>query len=144
MNRRGFLRGTTVAGSVGVAGCLERLGFEEQSTWSNPPLVETDTVFPVNVQLEVLHDGDSTGEQRSPWSMLFQRMVSLAVEADTPTPYNDIILPLASLSVTIEQDGTNVLEDEPLTVSVDTPPQISRHDGYETTFFGFEDVTDIV
>ncbi|MFA9427611.1 hypothetical protein [Natronorubrum sp. A-ect3] len=71
-------------------------------------------------------------------------MVSLAVEADTLTPYNDIIFPLASLNVTIERDGTNVLEDEPLTVSVDTPPQISRYDGYETEFFGFEDVTDIV
>ncbi|ELY49614.1 iron transporter [Natronorubrum sulfidifaciens] len=47
MHRRGFLRGTAVAGSIGVAGCLERLGFEEQSAWSNPPLVENrpDAVY---------------------------------------------------------------------------------------------------
>ena len=34
-------------GSVGVSGCLERLGFEEQSTWSNLPLVENrpDAVY---------------------------------------------------------------------------------------------------
>ena len=31
MNRRGLLRGTAVAGAVAIAGCLERLGFEEQS-----------------------------------------------------------------------------------------------------------------
>ncbi|MFA9427610.1 hypothetical protein [Natronorubrum sp. A-ect3] len=31
------MRGTAVAGSVGIAGCLERLGFEEQSTWSSHP-----------------------------------------------------------------------------------------------------------
>ncbi|WP_276256969.1 iron transporter [Halomontanus rarus] len=40
MNRRGFLRGAGVAGTIGLAGCLERLGFEEQSAWRDPPLVE--------------------------------------------------------------------------------------------------------
>ncbi|WP_137291532.1 iron transporter [Natronorubrum halophilum] len=140
MNRRGFLRGTAVAGTVGVAGCLERLGFEERSAWSNPPLVEnrpdavylpagmeemntygratdgeyavelsytiphrfwiiageteqvdvkpddsmhlmmtvwdveTDTVLPVNIGLEILRDGDSVGGQLTPWAMLSQRM----------------------------------------------------------------------
>ncbi|WP_019992228.1 iron transporter [Natronorubrum tibetense] len=140
MNRRGFLRGTAVAGTVAIAGCLERLGFEEQSAWSNPPLVddrpdavylpagieemgtygratdgeyaveltytiphrfwlvagetervdvdaddsmhlmltvwdpETDTVLPVNAELDVLRGGDSVTGQLSPWPMLSQRM----------------------------------------------------------------------
>ncbi|MFC4541800.1 twin-arginine translocation signal domain-containing protein [Halosolutus amylolyticus] len=81
------------------------------------------------------------------------------------TPYNDVILPFTSLSVAIEREGTVVhegtlsetLDDEfghhygtgldrlesgdEITVSIDTPPQVSRHDGYETAFFDFEDVT---
>ncbi|WP_440772715.1 twin-arginine translocation signal domain-containing protein [Natronorubrum sp. DTA28] len=397
MNRRGFLRGTAVAGTVAVAGCLERLGFEEQSAWSNPPLVddrpdavylpagieemgtygratdgeyaveltytiphrfwlvagetervdvdtddsmhlmltvwdpETDTVLPVNAELDVRRDGDSVTGQLSPWPMLSQRMgfhygdnISLPDEgeytaririgrleaegtgafedrfdssstleidfeftrsdihdlefelidedrrgerdalelmdhsdhgahdghgddehadhgddehashgddddhdhdgrseggdhgddpghpptSDGPavdelpgdvlgtersgdaklsvivpntdrfaddaaylmgclrTPYNDVILPSASLRLTIDRDGSAVLEDERLTeridheyghhygvavddlesddeitVAVDSPPQVSRHDGYETAFFEFEDVS---
>ncbi|SDK93811.1 iron transporter [Natronorubrum texcoconense] len=392
MNRRGFLRGTAVAGTAAIAGCLERLGFEEQSAWSNPPLVEnrpdavylpagieemgtygratdgeyaveltytiphrfwlvagetervdvdaddsmhlmltvwdpeTDTVLPVNAELDVRRGGDSVTGQFSPWPMLSQRMgfhygdnISLPDEgeytaririgrleaertgafgdrfdssstleidfefnrsdihdlefelidedrrgerdalelmdhsdhgahdghgddehadhgenddhdhddsdggrghgdhggdpghpptSDGPaidelpgdvlgtersgdaklsvivpntdrfaddaaylmgclrTPYNDVILPSASLRVTIDRDGSTVLEDERLTeridheyghhyglavddlesddeitVAVDSPPQVSRHDGYETAFFEFEDVS---
>ncbi|WP_265107945.1 iron transporter [Halosolutus halophilus] len=366
MNRRGFLRGAAVVGGVATAGCLERLGFEEQSAWANPPLVEdrpdvvylpagseematygravdgdyalevsytiphrfwipgeggsrvdvepddslhlmltvwdreTDTVLPVNVQYEILREGDPIdGVGSSPWPMIAQRMgfhygdnvplpeegaytvrarvgpvdavrtgafegrldttATLAVDfeyarsdvhdidvelvdedrrgtrdalplmdhgdrhADSGasgdhdvgpaptsrgppienlpgdvlgtersgdatisavvtdddrysdgsaslavcprTPYNDVILPFTSLSVSIERDGSVVqeaalgetLDDEfghhygtgldglesgdEITVSVDTPPKVSRHDGYETAFFDFEDVT---
>ena len=368
MNRRGFLRGAGVAGTAAIAGCLERLGFEEESTWDNPPLVadrpdavylpagteemghygrasddeyavelsytiphrfwtiagdrqrvdvdtddsmhlmltvwdeRTDTVLPVNVDLELRRDDGSVVERLTPWSMLSQRMglhygdnVSLPEEGtyaavvrvgpvetertgafadrfdgaseleiefefersdihdlefdlideerrgsrdahplmdpsdhgsggddhgdhggtgpgrpptsdgppveDLPgdhlgtersadaeiaailtdadrlagdgdylvvcprTPYNDVSLPSASMSVTVERDGATVLEDEPLpetidhefghhygtrlerleagdeiTVTVDRPPQVARHDGYETAFFDFEDV----
>jgi len=81
------------------------------------------------------------------------------------TPYHGISLPLTSLSVTLERDGsvrqegrlTETLDGEfghhyglavddlaagdRLTVTVDSPPQVSRHDGYETAFFEFDDVT---
>ncbi|WP_306058930.1 DUF7350 domain-containing protein [Natronococcus wangiae] len=81
------------------------------------------------------------------------------------TPYNDVVLPFTSLTATVERDGSTAFEDslsetldhefghhygaaiDPLeagdevTVSVDAPPQVSRHDGYETAFFDFEDVT---
>ena len=81
------------------------------------------------------------------------------------TPYNDVSLPSATLSARVERDGTTVLEGESLaetidpefghhygtaldgfesgdelTVTVDRPPQVARHDGYETAFFDFEDV----
>ncbi len=81
------------------------------------------------------------------------------------TPYNEIILPLTALSVSIERDNETVLEptpfeetltdsfghhyglgipvlndDDQLTLTVDSPPAISRHDGYETAFFEFEDL----
>ncbi len=80
------------------------------------------------------------------------------------TPYNDVILPFMQLSVTLEADGDTLLESaltetldheyghhyrlvdpslhdaDTLTVHIDTPPQVSRHDGYETAFFEFEDV----
>ncbi|MFC7212988.1 hypothetical protein ACFQO4_02685 [Saliphagus sp. GCM10025334] len=81
------------------------------------------------------------------------------------TPYNDIPLPFTSLSVTFEADGETLLEEslvetldhefghhyglatddldaaERVTVSVDTAPQVARHDGYETAFFDFEPVS---
>jgi len=28
-----------------------------------------------------------------------------------------------------------------VTVSVDSPPQVSRHDGYETAFFNFDELS---
>ncbi|MHC3438081.1 iron transporter [Natrialbaceae archaeon A-gly3] len=83
----------------------------------------------------------------------------------TRTPYNDVILPFTSLSVSLERGGEVVFENEPLTeslhhdfghhygmaadledgdeltVSVGSPPGVARHDGYETAFFEFEDVT---
>lgn len=40
MNRRGYLTGLAAGGTLAVAGCLERLGFEEESAWRDPPLVE--------------------------------------------------------------------------------------------------------
>ncbi|WP_254768519.1 DUF7350 domain-containing protein [Salinilacihabitans rarus] len=81
------------------------------------------------------------------------------------TPYNDVSLPFTALSATVERDGEAVA-DEPLretldgefghhygvpvdgleagdevTVTVDAPPQVARHDGYETAFFEFEPVS---
>ena len=40
VSRRTLLRAAAVAGAIGVAGCLERLGFEEQSAWDTPNMVE--------------------------------------------------------------------------------------------------------
>lgn len=75
------------------------------------------------------------------------------------TPYNRYMLPLMSLSGTLERDGTAVYDGilqstldpdvgyhygaavpsvqsgDELTITVDAPPQTARHKGYETTFF---------
>ncbi|MDZ7729872.1 MAG: hypothetical protein U5K37_00940 [Natrialbaceae archaeon] len=40
MDRRHYLRGAATPGVFSVAGCLEQLGFEEESVWRNPPLVD--------------------------------------------------------------------------------------------------------
>ena len=74
------------------------------------------------------------------------------------TPHNETVLPLMGLSLSVSRDGTTVLDrrlertldpeagyhygiggirltpDDMITVSVDVPPQIARHDGYETAF----------
>lgn len=74
------------------------------------------------------------------------------------TPYNRIPLPMMSLSATLERDGDVVYDGslrasiEPgagyhygtevdqlssgdeLTIAADSPPQVSRHEGYETAF----------
>ena len=80
------------------------------------------------------------------------------------TPYNRYPIPMAALSATVTRDGTTVFDGEltatvdpglgahygavadigpgdELTISVDTPPQISRHEGYETAFIDFSDVS---
>ena len=81
------------------------------------------------------------------------------------TPYNGIILPFTSLSATVERDGETIYDGslaealdheighhygvavddlasgDRVTVAVDSPPQVSRHDGYETAFFDFDDVS---
>ncbi|WP_269073670.1 iron transporter [Halobacterium sp. KA-6] len=74
------------------------------------------------------------------------------------TPYNRVLLPGMSLSMVVERDGKAVLETgldgtldpdlgyyygttaaevergDTVTVRIETPPQVSRHDGYETAF----------
>jgi hypothetical protein len=73
------------------------------------------------------------------------------------TPYNRLVLPRMGLSATVERGGETVfegrlrptLDDEldyhygalvpagpvdRLTVAIDTPPQVARHEGYETAF----------
>lgn len=48
MRRRSFLkRGVALASCVGLTGCLNRLGFETQSAWRDPPQVENrpDAVY---------------------------------------------------------------------------------------------------
>jgi len=81
------------------------------------------------------------------------------------TPYNRFPLPLMSLSATLSRDGEAVFDDylyewldpdlgvhygavvdgvetgDELTISVDTPPQVSRHEGYETAFLNMPDAT---
>lgn len=78
------------------------------------------------------------------------------------TPYNRYPLSLLSLSATLERAGdtllstqlvptldadlgyhlgttvNSILEGDELTITVDAPPQVSRHEGYETAFFDFQ------
>lgn len=47
MERRTFLKATVGGGAVALTGCLGRAGFETQSAWRDPPLVENrpDAVY---------------------------------------------------------------------------------------------------
>ena len=84
------------------------------------------------------------------------------------TPYNRVLLPGMSLSVSVERDGSKVTETQldatldpelgyfygsalgdiaggdTVTLHVKTPPQVSRHDGYETAFMEMSSVQFIV
>lgn len=78
------------------------------------------------------------------------------------TPYNQYPIPMAAISATATRDGSTVFDGDltatidpglgyhygavaevrsgdDLSISVDTPPQISRHEGYETAFFDVPD-----
>lgn len=81
------------------------------------------------------------------------------------TRYNGYVLPAMSVSATLERDGTAVFDDalraavdpdlgyhygatvdgvesgDELTVAVDAPPQVSRHEGYETAFTAVPDAS---
>ena len=81
------------------------------------------------------------------------------------TPHNRYVLPMMSLSATLTRDGKSVYDDvlssaigpdlgyhygatvdsvesgDELTVTVDAPPQASRHEGYETAFLNMSDVS---
>ena len=87
----------------------------------------------------------------------------LAVSARTP--YNRFPLPRMSLSATLTRGGETVFDDylyewadpelgvhygapvdgvesgDELTISVGTPPQVSRHEGYETAFLNMPETT---
>jgi len=80
------------------------------------------------------------------------------------TPYNRFPLPFTSLSVRLARDGTSlfdgplqatldpnlgyhygtgvedVREGDELTISVGAPPQVARHEGYETAFLAMDPV----
>ena len=85
----------------------------------------------------------------------------LAVSARTP--YNRYPIPLTSLSATVSRGGSNAFDDaltarldpelgyhygapvdglsadDDVTIAVDAPPQVARHEGYETAFFDASD-----
>jgi hypothetical protein len=80
------------------------------------------------------------------------------------TPYNNVLLPLMSLSATVTRNGKTVFDGslrsavspalryhygttldsvkpgDTLTLSTQTPPQTARHDGYETAFINIPDL----
>jgi hypothetical protein len=79
------------------------------------------------------------------------------------TPYNGYVVPRMGLAATVERDGDVVYDDalgrtldpelgyhygapvdvqtgDSVTLSVTTPAQVARHEGYETAFLNFDDV----
>jgi hypothetical protein len=81
------------------------------------------------------------------------------------TPHNRYVLPMMSLSATLERNGSTVFDGalqkaidpernyhygafvesietgDNLTITVDAPPQVSRHEGYETAFLDMPEMT---
>jgi hypothetical protein len=81
------------------------------------------------------------------------------------TPYNRYPLPFSSVSATLTREGSSVLDrpldptfdpelgyhygapvdavesGDDLSLSVGAPPQLARHEGYETAFFEFDDLS---
>ncbi|RLM57137.1 iron transporter [Halobellus sp. Atlit-31R] len=81
------------------------------------------------------------------------------------TPYNRIVLPMMGLDATVRRDGETVFDDaltrtldpdlgyhygasvpdlrsgDDVTISTTVPPQVARHDGYETAFREMSDVS---
>ncbi|WP_411969053.1 iron transporter [Haloferax sp. YSSS75] len=79
------------------------------------------------------------------------------------TPHNEFVLPMMGIRGTVERDGSTLLDGDRLrrtldsdvgyhygvgvqslesgdtvTLTVDVPPQVARHDGYETAFLSFD------
>lgn len=84
------------------------------------------------------------------------------------TPYNRVMLPRMGLSATVERDGERIFEQslqpsldpelghfygvapdeinrgDTVRITVETPPQLARHDGYETAFIDMEPIEFLV
>ncbi|WP_227134022.1 DUF7350 domain-containing protein [Halorubellus salinus] len=79
------------------------------------------------------------------------------------TPYNGYVIPRMGIQATVDRDGDTVFDDaldrvldpelgyhygasvdvqpdDDVTLSVTTPAQVARHEGYETAFLEFDDV----
>ena len=122
----------------------------------SPPAGATDSESGDDESTETAADGDGSDDgDNGDRSYL---AVSLR------TPHNRYPVPMAALSATVTRDGNTVFEGalpstvdtelgyhygalaavqsgDEVTVSVDTPPQVARHEGYETAFFEFSDVS---
>ncbi len=134
-------------------------GEHDHPTVSGPPVADLEgtllgTETTADAALSALVSDQDRFEEDAPALAIFPR-----------TPYNDVILPFMQLSAALEADGEAILETsltetldhefghhygvaapeladaDTLVVRVDTPPQVSRHDGYETAFFDFEAVS---
>lgn len=138
---------------AGTRGTVDLMDMEMAPAPTAPPASELpgrrvgeassgDASFAVSV----VEDGARFGDDR-PYLVVSPR-----------TPYNRVILPRMSLSAVLERDGTPIFQGslsaaldpdlsyhygahvdgvesgDSLTVEVGTPPQLARHDGYETAF----------
>ncbi|WP_435334162.1 DUF7350 domain-containing protein [Haloarchaeobius sp. TZWWS8] len=107
--------------------------------------------------------GDAVLVTRAVEAERFGNGTHLAVSARTP--YNRMVIPLMGLAATVERDGETVFDGQlkptfdpelqhhygttldslesgdEVTIRVTTPPQVARHEGYETAFMSFEPVT---
>jgi hypothetical protein len=143
-----------LADREGEAGAVEPMGMDMVPTATVPAAAE----FPGTV----LGEGER-GDARFLAARLAEPPAG--VDGDGPylavsarTPYNGYPLPFMGLSATVDRDGETVFDGrlEPsldpslgyhygavadvesgdeLRLSVDTPPQVARHEGYETAFF---------
>ncbi|MDL5361635.1 iron transporter [Halalkalicoccus sp. NIPERK01] len=127
-------------------------GHGDHARMPHPTVPPTDE-FPG----EVIGTGESGGAEFV--VALDDRFGGPTLVASPRTPQNRVVLPLMALSATIDRDGETVFEGalesrldadlgvhygaavDPMepgdTVRVETesPPQVARHDGYETAFF---------
>ena len=126
MDRRGYLTSAATAGTLAVAGCLEQLGFEEESIWRNPPMVEDrpDAVYiPPAVEEMGTYGSDMAGPYAVSltytvphrfWIVSEGRERVEVTDDDTHhlmcqvwDPQTDTVLP-ADLSVTLEGPGEDL------------------------------------
>ena len=122
----------------------------------SPPAGATDSESGDDESTETAADGDGSDDGDN------GNRSYLAVSLRTP--HNSYPVPMAALSATVTRDGRSVFEGslpstvdpdlgyhygalaavrsgDELTISVDTPPQVARHEGYETAFFDVPDVS---
>lgn len=132
MKRRVLLRGAAVAGGLSVAGCLERLGFEEESAWRDPPLVSDrpDAVY-VPASTETMGSyGHTGGEEYAVslsytvphrfWTVAGEETSRVTVGSDDTThlmctvwaPDTDRVLPV-EIDGELRRDGESVRSFSP-------------------------------
>lgn len=135
----------------GERGAVEPMDMEMTPVASTP----TTDSFPGEV-IQVAKSGDAEFLVGTVEADRFGDGTHLAVS--TRTPHNAYPLPFMALSASVERDGDTTFEDslaatfdpelgyhygatvegiesgDAVSLAVDTPPQVSRHQGYETAF----------
>lgn len=109
--------------------------------------------------------GSASSDDATILATTLERDGGTTVMVSPRTPYNRYVLPLMALSMSLQRDGQSIDEGaleatidpemglhyartvddvktgDTVTVTVDAPPQASRHEGYETAFLDMADVS---
>lgn len=153
----------TIRNEISVSGPLDSRGEQDA--------LEPMEMFPLSVAPAAADlPGGVIGETTSGDAVFVATAADTAdgtyVTVSPRTPYNQYVLPMMAQSMTVERNGATLFEGplsaaigpdrgyhyralldrrvesgDELTISVDSPPQVGRHVGYETAFLTIPDVT---
>lgn len=143
MNRRAFLANSAVlAGGVALSGCLDRLGFETQSAWRDPPLVaeRPDAVYyPAIIEGMGMYGTTTTGDigfalmhsfPHRFWTVTGARKNKVVVQSDDSVHLMASVWDTETATILPVDISVDVRNDEGQVSSTNLWPMISPNMGF--------------